>query len=97
MQVIWEEDALGDLLHIRRHIAKDNPAATRRVARHIREVVDLLAEHSEIGRVGRVEGTRELVISDTPYIAAYQVAGDAVLVLRVLHGAQQWPERFGKS
>ncbi len=91
MQVIWEEDALSDLRHIRRHIAKDNPVAARQVARRIRDAAGILAEHPEIGRPGRVADTRELVIPDTPYIAAYQVAGDAVLILRVLHGAQQWP------
>jgi plasmid stabilization system protein ParE len=45
-----------------------------------------------MGRPGRIEGTRELVISRTPYIAAYRIAGDNVRVLRVLHGAQQWPD-----
>lgn len=94
MQIIWEEDALRDLGHIRRHIAKDNPVAARQVASRIQEAARLLAEHPEIGRAGRVADTRELVIADTPYIAAYQVAGDAVLILRVLHGAQQWPEQF---
>ena len=94
MQIIWEEDALRDLRHIRRHIAKDKPAAARQVARRIQEAARLLADYPEIGRTGRVADTRELVITDTPYIAAYQVAGDAVLILRVLHGAQQWPEQF---
>jgi len=45
-----------------------------------------------MGRPGRIEGTRELVVSGTPYIAAYRIVGDTVRVLRVLHGAQQWPE-----
>jgi plasmid stabilization system protein ParE len=44
-----------------------------------------------MGRPGRIEGTRELVISRTPYIAAYRIGGDTVRILRVLHGAQQWP------
>jgi toxin ParE1/3/4 len=97
MQVIWEEDALSDLRHIRQHIAKNNPVAARQVAERIREAVSLLAQHPEIGRPGRVADTRELVVSDTPYLATYQIAGDAVLILRVLHGAQQWPEHFGQS
>ena len=94
MQIIWEEDALRDLRHIRRQIAKDNPIAARQMARRIQEAVRLLADHPEIGRTGRVADTRELVVADTPYIAAYQSVGDAVLILRVLHGAQQWPEQF---
>jgi len=37
---------------------------------------------------------RELVIVRTPYIAAYQIADDTVKILRILHGAQQWPEEL---
>lgn len=51
-----------------------------------------LAQFPESGRPGRIEGTRELVISGTPFIAAYRIAGNTIRILRVLHGAQQWPE-----
>jgi plasmid stabilization system protein ParE len=61
-------------------------AATRRL-------VDFPAS----GRVGRIAGTRELVINGTPYIAAYAVTETAVRVLRVLHGAQEWPETLPSS
>jgi plasmid stabilization system protein ParE len=44
------------------------------------------------GRVGRIAGTRELVINGTPYVAAYAVTDTTVRILRVLHGAQEWPE-----
>lgn len=94
MQIIWEEDALADLQHIRGYIAKDNPVAARQVAANIQRAVGRLADYPESGRPGRVAETRELVVSDTPYIAAYQVSGDAVLILRVLHGARKWPETF---
>ena len=47
-----------------------------------------------MGRVGRVPDTREFVITDTPYIAAYQIVEDTLVILRVLHGAQRWPEQF---
>jgi plasmid stabilization system protein ParE len=47
-----------------------------------------------MGRPGRIEGTRELVISRTPYIAAYRIVGNTVRILRVLHGAQQWPDEM---
>jgi plasmid stabilization system protein ParE len=45
-----------------------------------------------MGRPGRVNGTRELIIQRTPYIAAYRIAGKTVRILRELHGAQMWPE-----
>jgi plasmid stabilization system protein ParE len=56
--------------------------------------VEGLARFPEMGRPGRIEGTRELVISRTPYIAAYRILGGTVQILRVLHGAQQWPEEM---
>lgn len=54
--------------------------------------VEGLQRFPESGRLGRVEGTRELVVDRTPYIAAYRIAGDTVRILRVLHGAREWPE-----
>ncbi|HET6521471.1 MAG TPA: type II toxin-antitoxin system RelE/ParE family toxin, partial [Geminicoccaceae bacterium] len=53
-----------------------------------------LAQHPESGRPGRVPGTRELVVSGTPYIVPYRVQGNTVQILRVLHGARKWPTRF---
>jgi toxin ParE1/3/4 len=57
----------------------------------IRVQVESLVQFPESGRPGRIEGTRELVIQRTPYIIAYRMARDAVRILRVLHGAQNWP------
>jgi len=45
------------------------------------------------GRRGRVPRTRELVIQRTPYIAIYALRSDLVFILRIVHGAQQWPPR----
>ena len=56
-----------------------------------RPAVELLATHPASGRIGRVPGTRELVITGTPYIVPYRVRGDAVEILRVFHGARKWP------
>ena len=47
-----------------------------------------------LGRAGRVTGTRELVMSRTPYIVAYRIHADVLEVLAVVHGARRWPERF---
>jgi len=43
---------------------------------------------------GRVPGTRELVVTGTPYIVAYRVRDETVEILRVFHAARKWPERF---
>lgn len=58
----------------------------------IEAAVQQLAHYPQLGRPGRIERTRELVISHTPYTLAYVVTDKAVHVLRVLHGSQQWPD-----
>jgi len=59
--------------------------------RHQRSRVDTFPM---AGRSGQVAGTRELVISNTPFIAAYAIDHDRTVILAVYHGAQQWPEVF---
>lgn len=59
---------------------------------HIVASVQQLAAFPMSGRPGRVPGIRELVISNTPFIAAYAIENDRIVILAVYHGAQQWPE-----
>jgi len=94
MQITWHRRARHDLQAIREHIAEVNPRAARQVAQRILHAVGLLAEQPSLGRPGRVLETRELVITGTPYIAAYRVVDDTIVILRVLHAARQWPERL---
>jgi len=76
------------------HIEAESPRAAVSVDARIQACVENLKQFPEMGRPGRIEGTRELVISRTPYIAAYRIAGDRVRILRLLHGAQQWPDEM---
>lgn len=95
MTIIWSPEAIGDLARLRLYIAQDNPEAARRVVRHIVDTVEaLLPGNPHVGRSGRVPGTRELVISKTPFIVPYRVVDGAVQILRVYHGARRWPERL---
>lgn len=68
----------------------DPPAADRQVEGVLAAVAGLL-RFPETGRPGRRAGTRELVVSRTPYIVPYRLRGEAIKVLRVLHGWQRWP------
>jgi len=78
------------------YIAQDNLRAAIGVGDEIERQVNLLADHPKLGRIGRVRGTRELVISGTPYITAYKISGDNIYILRVLHGARNWKKQFNK-
>lgn len=91
MPVRWTTDAAGDLERISDYIADDRPETARRIALHIVGAVDALDTFPNRGRPGRVEGTRELVLAPLPFIAVYEVHEEEVHVMRLLHGAQQWP------
>lgn len=94
MQLRWLKRALKNLDDEAAYIARDDLPAAARMVERIASAVDQLASHPALGRPGRVPGTRELVISGTPYIVPYRIRGDTVEVLRVFHGARKWPAKF---
>jgi len=96
MLLEWSVLAITDREEIFDYIEADSPRAAIAVDERILRCVEGLARFPEMGRTGRIEGTRELVISRTPYIAAYRIAGGAVRILRVLHGAQKWPDEMSE-
>jgi toxin ParE1/3/4 len=95
MIVVWSPKAIDDLASLRAYIEQDNPKAAQRIALHIiHDIAALLPNSPEMGRPGRVPGTRELVIPKTPFIMPYRVQGRTIEILRVYHGARRWPDRF---
>jgi|SRR5580658_8076673 toxin ParE1/3/4 len=96
-RVEWSVFALADRNAIFDYIEVDSPKAAITVDSRIRAQVETLSRFPQSGRPGRVEGTREIVIRRTPYIAAYRIVGDTVRILRVLHGARQWPEDMSEK
>jgi toxin ParE1/3/4 len=91
MDIRWLEDAVADVRAIYQHIAADNPAAAANTVRRIQQAVEALTSLGDRGRPGRWPGTRELVVAGTPYIVPYRHRDEAIEILRVLHGARQWP------
>jgi toxin ParE1/3/4 len=95
MNIKWSVEALEDLRSLHGYIAKDNPAAAKKIAMAIVESVETnLPENPHMGRPGRVSGTRELVIPHTSCIVPYRVKAGAIQVLRVYHGARRWPDQL---
>ncbi len=91
----WTEQALRQLDQAHDYIALSNSeAVAARIAMRIVTSVQQLVRFPMSGRPGRVPGTRELVISNTPFLAAYAIDHDRIVILAVYHGAQQWPEVF---
>lgn len=89
-KINWSLPAIGDLQSACEFIAEDNPQAADKTASRIQEAVEYLIEQPNIGRPGRLEGSRELVVSGTPFIVVYWVREGVVQIIRVLHHARKW-------
>jgi toxin ParE1/3/4 len=92
MRVRWLRSTLRDLEAQIEYIATNDPKAAARVSDRIRAATERLADFPEMGRVGRVASTRELVIARSPWIVVYRVA-NSVEILRIIHSSQRWPPR----
>jgi toxin ParE1/3/4 len=94
MRLRWTPQARADLAEIVEYIARDDPATAERVYVRIFEAAALLLDQPGLGRPGRVDGTRELVVPRTPFIVPYRVRGDVVDILAVIRSSRQWPDAF---
>jgi toxin ParE1/3/4 len=74
--------------------SRDNSGAVRRILASLVASIDALRDHPNLGKPGRLTGTRELVVGGTPYVVPYRVLGDDVEILAVFHGARRWPDGF---
>ncbi len=94
MEVKWLRLALKDPDEIYEYIAEDNITAASETVNIIWKESEILKQHPESGREGRVPGTRELYIKNTYYIIPYRVKNNNVEVLRVMHTSRNWPSSF---
>jgi toxin ParE1/3/4 len=92
MQVRWTKSAASDLETIANFLFDETPEHATRLVREIYQMAGSLREFPNRGRSGRKPGTRELVLSSLPYIVVYEVASEILYIVRILHGAQVWPE-----
>ncbi|MGI8876486.1 MAG: type II toxin-antitoxin system RelE/ParE family toxin [Egibacteraceae bacterium] len=74
-------------------IAEHNLWAAIDMGDAIHAAVSRLADHPAMARLGRGASTREHIVVGTPYIVVYRIEASAVVILRVLHGAQRWPSQ----
>ena len=88
MRLVVADPAARDLDSIINYIALDNPSAAEVVYRAIVAAAERLTRFPEIGRSGRLPDTRELPVSNLPYVIVYEVGADVVTVLAVFHAAR---------
>ena len=94
MKIVWTKPARNDLRDIFIYISEENPNAARTLLSEIKERAVLLQDNPLIGRMGRVDGTRELVITGTHYILPYRIKEQQIQILAVFHAAREWPDNF---
>lgn len=87
---LWKPAAIADRKRITQYIAQDNPRVAIDMGDMLIQKAEKLDQHPRLGRVGRVKGTRELVVYPN-YILIYRIVAKVPEVLRVKHAAQKWP------
>jgi plasmid stabilization system protein ParE len=95
----WTDPANADFLGVVKWLKTKNPDAAARVGRRILDDMERLLDFPYLGKPGRSPDTRELAVTSYPYLIVYDVEHDetisdkpqTIIILRVLHGAMQWP------
>jgi len=90
----WTPIAIRHLRAAYEYVAQDSVSAADSLIEQIFSAVEMLAQYPQIGREGRVKGTRELVIAGTPFLVAYRLRRTQIDVLAVFHSARRWPGEF---
>lgn len=93
MNILWLAAAEHDLDELIDYITEDNPQAALQIFTTVRLTVEKLKKFPSLGRQGRVERTRELVIPSLPYIVVYTVTKE-IRILAIIHTSQKWPTEF---
>ena len=94
MKIVWSRRAIRHLVHVREYVEKESEKGASRIAGRILEAVDVLRDHPDMGRPGRLPGTRELVVPGTAYVIPYRVRGERLELIAVFHGRQKWPGKL---
>lgn len=94
MKIRWTAVAADDLKSVHEYLSERAPAHEDAVVDRILYGIEVLERYPHLGRQGRLEGTRELVITGSPFIVFYRLRKNQVEVLGVLHAARKWPENL---
>lgn len=90
MKVVWTPEALQDRIDVWDYISADSVSAAASMDGVFSDAATRLASHPQLGRVGKIPGTRELVVHDS-YRLVYEVSGAVVWILVLVHTSRQWP------
>ena len=91
MKICWTEVAAANLKSVHEYLSERAPEHADSVVDHILSSIDVLEQYPHLGRPGRLEGTRELIVTGTSFIIFYRLRKNQVEILGVLHTARKWP------
>jgi toxin ParE1/3/4 len=94
VKLVWTLRALAEIDAIFAYLAASDPRMAEQLTFEIEARVAKLADHPEMGSIGRVDGTREFIVTGTPYILPYRVRDGRVEILAALHASRQWPDQI---
>jgi toxin ParE1/3/4 len=92
VKIRWTRLARSDIKAAHEYVAADSADAADQFLDRIQEAAAVLFRHPMAGRTGRIPGTRELVVSGTPWIVPYRIRRGFIDILAVIHGARRWPD-----
>jgi toxin ParE1/3/4 len=92
--VKWLRTALHNLDEEISYISREDEESAFKIYQYILERVNSLQNTPNIGRPGRVFGTRELVLDHYPYIIPYRVSREFIEILRVFHTSRKQPKTW---
>jgi toxin ParE1/3/4 len=90
MRIRWTLPAADDLQNIKNYLQQNHPHFAEPTVRTIYHRIRLLKNSPDRGRPGHRSGTRELALTPLPYVVVYAVKAEAVEILHIYHGAQDW-------
>jgi addiction module RelE/StbE family toxin len=90
MKLEWSEASRQDMNALFAYLDARNPQAADKAEVAIFATAEELLVFPKVGRLGRVQGTRELVVTGTPYLLIYAINAETVLIVRALHTAQKF-------
>ena len=91
MRVNWTKSAINDLEIEANYLSKISPSIEDSFLKHVESSIDLIKEYPELGRIGRVNQTRELILKKFQYILVYLVESSYIDIIRLLHTSRKWP------
>ena len=91
LTVRWTKQAVADLNAAYDFISADHPESAKQIIEVILGSIDQIKKYPESGRIGRVKGTRELVIVATSFLVVYRKKEMIIEILSILHHSRKWP------